>query len=217
MILDTEVLKEILGCVKSIHNLLKHRRPALESPVNKKRFRLTNNPLDNPTTEVFIKVPNYEDEQFEDASFLEEEIPIDAAKLENEEEIEESSVLNSHFLTFPLKTAEEVDILEAYLLDPKSPYRRKIIDLMVGTGFENKDYKFAIRTFFRVVFETALMAKYCWYGTDTKSSLKNLKNTLEFFESTVRKWAPKWKKNDFALVVRNYIRNCPARAAKISN
>lgn len=114
-------------------------------------------------------------------------------------------------LQFPLKTIEEVDILEAYLQDPKSPYRRKIIDLMVGTGFESKDYKYAIRTFFRVVYDRLLLSNYCWHGTDTKLPVKSLTNTLGFFESTVRKWASSWKKDDFSLVVRNYLRNCPAQ------
>lgn len=139
-------------------------------------------------------------------------MPIEVTKID-EFVRTDPSALNSCMLEFPLKSLEEVEMLEEQLSDPKSPYRRKIIDLMIGSGFESKDYKFAIRTFFRVVFEASVMSNYCWSGSDTKYSLKNLKNTLEFFESTVRKWAPTWKKDDFALVVRNYIRNCPAKAA----
>lgn len=179
--------------------------------LSNKRVRLTN--VAGVSNKVFIKVPDYETEQFEDVNFLEEEMPIEITKFEVQMDTPEvTTAVSTCLLEFPLTTIVEVNELEENLNDPKSPYRRKIIDLMLGSGFESKDYKYAIRTFFRVVFERALMARYCWFGSDAKHSLKNLINTLEFFESTVRKWAPTWKKDDFSMVVRNYIRNCPAKA-----
>lgn len=103
--------------------------------------------------------------------------------------------------------------LDHKLTDTNSPYRKKIAELLIGTGAD-KGYKNATRALFKVVFDNSLLAQFCWLGNEKKLSLFKLKNLMSFFESHVKLMHPSWTGNDFSLVVRNFVKNCPASQNK---
>lgn len=117
-------------------------------------------------------------------------------------------------LSFPLTELADVKVLEKQLGNPNSNVRKTILELLVGTNAHTRGYKYAVRSFFRTCFEYSVMAHYCWHGNEKKKSLYLLKNTMEFFKSSVKKWYPTWDGKDYIICVRNFVKNCPARQDK---
>lgn len=169
------------------------------------------NPIEFNSVDYIIEDPNTTEMAVESIT---DETEIQDVKVKDESQkvvvLKQTRIANPK-LVFPLRTKEELEILEQEIGLPHSTYRRQIIETIHTIQGNIKDHKVTIRTFFRVIFHDTLLINYTWKGYENKKALVDYKNLMTFLKKILVRWFPEDDLSDFSKCIQNHIKNAPSR------